>query len=101
MEKYLFNALLAIELENFFSIKNKIRLDFRAGNIHTAAAKMLADNIFLWILAIPLGILAGFVFHWPAFWIYIALKSDDIVKTIWCVGRLKSEKWIKKISTGK
>ena len=62
---------------------------------------MLADNIFLWVLAIPFGILAGFVFHWSAFWIYIALKSDDIVKTIWCLGRLKSEKWIKKISTGK
>ena len=62
---------------------------------------MLADNIFLWTLAIPLGILAGFVFHWPAFWIYVALKSDDIVKTIWCVTRLRSEKWIKKISTGK
>ncbi len=62
---------------------------------------MVADNIFLWVLAIPFGILAGFVFHWPAFWIYIALKSDDIVKTFWCLGRLKSEKWIKKISTGK
>ena len=62
---------------------------------------MLADNIFLWVLAIPFGILAGFVFHWSAFWIYIALKSDDIVKTFWCLLRLKSEKWIKKISTGK
>ena len=62
---------------------------------------MVADNIFLWVLAIPFGILAGFVFHWPAFWIYVALKSDDIVKTFWCLGRLKSEKWIKKISTGK
>ena len=62
---------------------------------------MLADNIFLWILAIPLGILAVFVFHWPAFWIYVCLKSDQIVKTFWCLGRLKSEKWIKKISTGK
>ena len=62
---------------------------------------MLADNIFLWVLSIPFGILAGFVFHWPAFWIYVALKADDIVKTVWCVGRLKSEKWIKKISTGK
>lgn len=62
---------------------------------------MLTDNIFLWVLSIPLGCLAGFVFHWPAFWIYVALKADDIVKTIWCVGRLKSEKWIKKISTGK
>ena len=62
---------------------------------------MLADNIFLWVLSIPFGILAGFVFHWPAFWIYVALKSDDIVKTFWCLLRLKSEKWIKKISTGK
>ena len=61
---------------------------------------MLADNIFLWVLSIPFGILAGFVFHWPAFWIYVALKSDDIVKTFWCIGRLRSEKWIKKISTG-
>ncbi len=62
---------------------------------------MITDNVFLWILSIPLGILAGFVFHRSAFWIYVALKSDDIVKTIWCVFRLKSEKWIKKISTGK
>ena len=62
---------------------------------------MLADNIFLWVLSIPFGILAGFVFHWPAFWIYVSLKSDDIVKTVWCVIRLRSEKWIKKISTGK
>ena len=62
---------------------------------------MLADNVFLWVLSIPLGCLAGFVFHLLAFWIYVALKADDIVKTVWCVGRLKSEKWIKKISTGK
>lgn len=62
---------------------------------------MIADNIYLWALSIPLGILAGFVFHWPAFWIYICLKSDQIVKTFWCVFRLRSKKWIKKISTGK
>lgn len=62
---------------------------------------MITDNIFLWVLAIPLGILAGFVFHWSAFAIYVCLKSDQIVKTIWAFLRLKSGKWIKKISTGK
>ena len=62
---------------------------------------MLADNIFLWILAIPLGILAGFYFKLPAFWIYIFLKSDQIVKTLWAFIRLRSGKWIKKISTGR
>ena len=62
---------------------------------------MVTDNVFLWVLSLPLGILAGFVFHWSAFWIYVSLNSAEIVKTVWCVFRLKSEKWIKKISTGK
>ena len=62
---------------------------------------MITDNVFLWVVSIPLGILAGFVLKWPAFWIYFALKSDQVIKTIWCVFRLKSEKWIKKIKTGK
>lgn len=62
---------------------------------------MIADNIFLWVISIPLGILAGFVFNLSAFWIYVCLKSDQIIKTVWCIGRLKSGKWIKKISTGK
>ncbi|MBR6999097.1 MAG: polysaccharide biosynthesis C-terminal domain-containing protein [Lachnospiraceae bacterium] len=61
---------------------------------------MLMDNIFLWAVALPLGILAGFVLHLDPFWIYICLKSDQIIKAIWCYFRLKSEKWIKKISTG-
>ncbi len=62
---------------------------------------MLADNIFLWVLALPLGLLAGFVLHLPPFWIYFFLKFDQVAKTIWCVLRLRSRKWIKKISTGK
>ena len=62
---------------------------------------MITDNVFLWVVSIPAGILAGFVFKWPAFWIYFCLKLDQVIKTIWCVFRLKSEKWIKNISTGK
>ena len=61
---------------------------------------MLADNVFLWVLAIPLGIFAGFYLKLPPFWIYICLKSDQIVKTVWAFLRLRSKKWIKKISTG-
>lgn len=60
-------------------------------------ALMFADNIFLWIVSIPFGFLAGLVLHLPAFWIYICLKIENPLKTIWCIYRLKSEKWIKKI----
>ncbi len=61
---------------------------------------MLADNIFLWVASIPLGILAGLVFHLPAFWIYFALKIDQVLKAFWCVIRLQSGKWIKRIKSG-
>ena len=59
---------------------------------------MVADNIFLWLFSVPLGALAGLVWHWPAFWIYTLLKIDQILKCIWCVKRLHSGKWIKKIA---
>ena len=60
---------------------------------------MLADNIFLWLISLPLGLLAGFVWHLPAFWIYFFLKSDQVVKAFWCLIRLNSGKWIKKIKS--
>lgn len=58
---------------------------------------MLTDNIFLFVASLPLGIIAGLVLHLPAFWIYFFLKLDQVLKALWCVIRLKSGKWIKKI----
>ncbi|MBQ8533791.1 MAG: MATE family efflux transporter [Clostridia bacterium] len=60
---------------------------------------MLADNIFLWIFALPLGVYAGFFTSASPFWIYLLLKSDQILKAFWCVIRLKGGKWIKRILT--
>ena len=40
--------ILKIELENFFSIKDRIRIDFRAANINTALARELSYNIMSW-----------------------------------------------------
>lgn len=62
---------------------------------------MVADNIFLWIASVPLGIIAGLVLHLPAFWIYFFLKVDQVLKAFWCVIRLRSGKWIKKIKSSK
>ncbi len=58
---------------------------------------LLADMTTMWLLAIPLGALAALVLHLPAFWIYLCLYSDQVVKAIWCVFRLNSGKWIKPI----
>ena len=58
---------------------------------------MVGDILFLWVASIPLGYLAGLVFHWSPFWIYTMLKIDQIIKCVWCVFRLRSRKWIKVI----
>ena len=62
---------------------------------------MVADNVFLWVASIPLGIIAGLVLELPAFWIYFFLKIDQVLKAVWCVIRLRSGKWIKKIKSSK
>lgn len=60
---------------------------------------MVADVIFLWIVSVPLGAAAGLVWKWPPFWILFCLRSDYVIKTILCLFRLHSGKWIKKIKT--
>lgn len=60
---------------------------------------MVADILFLWVAAIPLGALSGLVWHMPAFWIFTFLKIDQIIKAVWCIFRLYSGKWIKVIHT--
>lgn len=55
---------------------------------------MIADCVFMWLVSVPLGYLVGIVFRLPAFWIYLALKADYVIKTVWCCFRLKSKKWI-------
>lgn len=60
---------------------------------------MLADILFLWIASVPLGLLAAFVLHLAPFWIFISLRIDHILKSIWCIKRLVSKKWIKVIKT--
>lgn len=38
--------LLEMRFSNFFSIKDKVYIDFKAGNINTANTKEFSDNIF-------------------------------------------------------
>ena len=40
--------ILKIEFENFFSIRDRIRIDFRAASINTALARELSHNVMEW-----------------------------------------------------
>ena len=58
---------------------------------------MIADVLFLWIGSIPLGYLAAFVWKLPPYMVYFFLRIDFVIKSIWCVYRLKSKKWISSV----
>lgn len=56
---------------------------------------MVADVLFLWVLSVPLGALGAFTWGFSPFWIYTCLKCDRIVKSILCVARFRTKKWLK------
>lgn len=58
---------------------------------------MFADAAFLWIVSIPLGALCGLVWRVDPFVIYIALKLDWAIKSIVCLWRVKSRKWMRRV----
>ena len=58
---------------------------------------MVADVLFLWVVSVPLGYLAGVVWGWSPFIIFILLRIDHLLKTILFLIRIRSGKWVKKI----
>ncbi|MDD3138512.1 MAG: MATE family efflux transporter [Lachnospiraceae bacterium] len=59
---------------------------------------MIADSIFLWVVSVQLGYFLRLKFGMTPFWIYMALKVNNLCKMFWSAHRLKSGKWIKKSS---
>jgi len=56
---------------------------------------LVADVLFMWIVSLPLGFLVGLVLHWPAWMAILSLRIDWVIKSVWCLRRLFSGKWIK------
>lgn len=59
---------------------------------------MVADILFLWVASVPLGALAGLVWHLPAFCIYLLIRVDHIIKAFWAIWRLRTGKWVHRVS---
>lgn len=58
---------------------------------------LLADSSCVWFLSLPLGALAGFVWHLSPFWVYFLLRMEFPLKGIVCFLRYCSGKWIQQI----
>ena len=60
---------------------------------------LLADSSCVWFISLPLGALAGFVWHLSPGWIYFLLNVEFPLKGIVCFIRYCSGKWIQEIKS--
>lgn len=52
----------------------------------------------MWLIGVPSAALAAFVFHLPVYWVYLMVLSEEFVKYLIGVARLRSRKWIHDLS---
>lgn len=58
---------------------------------------MVADVIFQWVASIPLGYLAGLVLHLSPFVVLLIVRIDYVLKGLWFIQRLTTDKWIHQV----
>jgi Na+-driven multidrug efflux pump len=56
------------------------------------------DLFFMWVVILPLAAAASFVFHAPVWLIYLVICSEDVLKTILGLWRLRSGKWLHNVT---
>ena len=59
---------------------------------------LIADSSLVWFVSLPLGALAGLVWHMSPAWIYFFLRVEYPAKGLVCLVRFLTGKWIKVIA---
>lgn len=56
------------------------------------------DIVFMWLVAIPGGFLAAFIFELPIAIVFFIIKSDEVLKSIVSIFRVGSGKWVRDVT---
>lgn len=59
---------------------------------------MLIDISGMWLIGIPVTIAAAFYFAFPLYWVVLITYSEEIVKSIMFVYRLKARHWLRNLT---
>ena len=59
---------------------------------------MVCDMIAMWVYAVPVGLLAAFVFKLPEMWVYFILCLDEFVKLPAVFRHYRKGTWIRNIT---
>ena len=59
---------------------------------------MISDTIYSWVITVPLGLLAAFVFKWPVTAVFFCLNADQLLKCITVGIKTNSFNWVKRLT---
>ena len=55
---------------------------------------LMVEMASIWLIGVPSALIGGFVLHWPVYFVYALVLSEEIVKLAIVVPRFISRKWI-------
>ncbi|MBB6480582.1 MATE family efflux transporter [Spirochaeta isovalerica] len=55
---------------------------------------MMMDTIGMWLIGVPMGILAAFVWKLPFPLVYMAVTVEEVIRMIFMLNRTRSGKWL-------
>ncbi len=56
------------------------------------------DVLPLWLVALPLACISGLVAHLGIFWVYMSIETENMIKLVLGVWRIRSRKWIRDVT---
>ena len=59
------------------------------------------DILGMWIIGIPLGVIAAFYFRFPVYVVFFILNLEEIFKLVLGLFRFRTKKWIKNLTISK
>jgi putative MATE family efflux protein len=69
---------------------------FRAGG--DTKIGLLYDIINVWFIGVPLVAVTGLLLKWPFEYVFIAMWTEHIIKSIMCIKYFISKKWIRRVT---
>lgn len=94
LAKQILSVGAVIEFFKAFQCMNMMGILRGGGDVKFAC---MNDIIFLWGLALPFGFICANVFELPFILVFIAIKSDQVVKCLTSEWRIRKNHWMKAI----
>ncbi|KFI52247.1 multidrug transporter MatE [Bifidobacterium biavatii DSM 23969] len=59
---------------------------------------LICDVVTIWLIVVPLGLCAAFVWHWPVMAVYVLLSADEFIKMPAVFAHYRTYRWLNNVT---